>query len=58
MLPICTVVVSNIDWALVCDVFGILKIMVAHIFRNLFEDTFIEIMNKIRKQNSTCRKLY
>ena len=58
MLPICTVVVSNIDWALVCDVFGILKIMVAHIFRNLFEYIFIEIMNKIRKQNSTCRKLY
>lgn len=58
MLPICTVVVSNIDWALVCDVFGILKIMVAHSFRNLFEDIYIEIMNKIRKQNSTCRKLY
>lgn len=58
MLPICTVVVSNIDWALVCDVFGILKIMVAHIFRNLFEDIFIEIISKIRKQNSTCRKLY
>lgn len=58
MLPICTVVVSNIDWALVSAVFGILTSMVAHIFRNLFEYIFIEIMNKIRKQNSTCRKLY
>lgn len=58
MLPICTVVVSNIDWALVSDVFGILTSMIAHIFRNLFEYIFIEIMNKIRKQNSTCRKLY
>ena len=49
MLPICTVVVNNVDWPLVCGVFGILTSMVAHIFGNLFEDIFIEIMNKIRK---------
>ena len=49
MLPICTLLISNVGWSLVCYVFGILTSMVPHIFGNLFEDILIEIMNKIRK---------